>query len=141
MNYTAIGDTVNLTQRLEGINKLYGTEIIISGAVYDCVANTFLCRPLDHVAVKGRATTTMIYEVIEEFDNVSEVQRASVGIYKQVLDFYFKREFSMAKRSIVEYLKVNPTDKAANLLLERCHKFERTPPDMNWGGTNKIENV
>jgi adenylate cyclase len=141
MNYTAIGDNVNLTQRLEGINKLYGTEIIISGAVYDYVANTFLCRPLDHVAVKGKTTATMIYEVIEEFDNVSEVQRASVDIYKQGLDFYFKREFSMAKRYVVEYLKTNPTDKAANLLLERCRKFEQTPPNMNWGGTNKIEDV
>lgn len=136
MNYTAIGDTVNVTQRLEGINKLYGTEIIISGVVYDYVANTFLCRPLDHVAVKGRTTATKIYEVIDEFDNVSEVQRASVGIYKQVLDFYFKREFSVAKRYIVEYLKTNPTDKAATLLLEQCHKFERTPPDKNWKSVN-----
>jgi adenylate cyclase len=136
MNYTAIGDTVNLTQRLEGINKLYGTEIIISGVVYDYVANTFLCRPLDYVAVKGRTTATKIYEVIDEFDNVSEVQRASVGIYKQVLDFYFKREFCVAKRYIVEYLKTNPTDKAATLLLEQCHKFERTPPDKNWKSVN-----
>jgi adenylate cyclase len=137
MNYTAIGDAVNLTQRLESINTLYGTEIIISGAVYDYVANTFLCRPLDLVCVKGKTTTTMIYEVIEEFDNVSEVQLASVGIYKQILDFYFKREFSVAKRYIVEYLKTNPMDKAANLLLEQCHKFERTPPDKNWKGVNK----
>ncbi len=137
MNYTAIGDTVNLTQRLESINKLYGTEIIISGAVYGCVSNTFLCRPLDLVSVKGKATATKIYEVIDEFDNVSEVQRAGVGIYKQILDFYFKREFSMAKRDVVEYLKTNPTDKAANFLLERCHKFERTPPDKNWKGMNK----
>ena len=137
MNYTAIGDTVNLTQRLESINKLYGTEIIISEAVYDYVANTFLCRPLDLVSVKGKATATKIYEVIDEFDNVSEVQRAGVGIYKQILDFYFKREFSMAKRDVVEYLKTNPTDKAANFLLERCHKFERTPPDKNWKGVNK----
>jgi hypothetical protein len=96
-----------------------------------------LCRPLDLVSVKGKATATKIYEVIEEFDNVSEVQRTSVGIYKQVLDFYFKREFSVAKRYVVEYLKTNPTDKAANLLLERCHKFEQTPPDKNWKGVNK----
>jgi adenylate cyclase len=133
MNYTAIGDTVNLTQRLESINKLYGTEIIISGAVYGYVSNTFLCRPLDLVSVKGK---TMIYEVIGESDNVSEAQRAGVGTYKQILDFYFKREFSMAIRHIVEYLKTNPTDKAANLLLERCKKFEQTPPDKNWKGVN-----
>jgi adenylate cyclase len=138
MNYTAIGDAVNLTQRLESINKLYGTEIIISGDVYGYVANTFLCRPLDLVSVKGKTTATKIYEVIEEFDNVSEEQRACVGKYKQILDCYFKREFSMAKRYIVEYLKTNPTDKAANLLLQRCHKFERTPPDKNWKGANKL---
>ena len=137
MNYTAIGDTVNLTQRLESINKLYGTEIIISGAVYGHVSNTFLCRPLDLVSVKGKTTATMIYEVVEESDNVSEAQRACVGKYKQILDFYFKREFSMAKKYIVEYLKTNPADKAADLLLERCHKFEQTPPDKNWKGVDK----
>jgi len=80
----------------------------------------------------------MIYEVVEESDNVSEAQRACVDKYKQILDFYFKREFSMAKRYVVEYLKTNPTDKAANLLLERCHKFEQTPPDKDWKGANKL---
>ncbi len=132
MNYTAIGDAVNLTQRLESINKLYGTEIIISGAVYDYVADNFLCRPLDLVYVKGKTIATKIYEVIGEIDNVTEAQCASIDVYKNIMNLYFKREFSMAKRHVLDYLRTNPTDKAASLLLGQCDKFKQTPPDKNW---------
>src|SRR3990167_2782132 len=66
LNYTAIGDTVNTASRLEEINKIYGTEIIVSDHIYDACANAFLFRPVDFVVVKGKKHPIHIYELIAE---------------------------------------------------------------------------
>lgn len=66
MNYTAIGDTVNLASRLEGLNKQYGTTIIASEAIVELVRDHFTFRPLDRVAVKGKTQAVQIYELLSE---------------------------------------------------------------------------
>jgi adenylate cyclase len=66
LNYTAIGDAINLAARLETLNKIYNTEVIVSESVYEKCAKQFLFRPLDVVQVRGKRQTTVIYELIAE---------------------------------------------------------------------------
>jgi len=66
MNYTLMGDNVNLGSRLEGTNKQYGTNIIISENTYDLVKEKFLCRELDNIRVKGKNKPVVIYELVDE---------------------------------------------------------------------------
>ena len=65
MDFTSIGDTVNLAARLEGANKAYGSKSIISEAVYDKLNNTFVCRELDFITVKGKSEPVRIYEILQ----------------------------------------------------------------------------
>ena len=69
MDYTAIGDDVNLAARLEGVNKLYKTHIIISRSTYELVADHFICRELDCLRVQGRKQPTQIYELLKLKDD------------------------------------------------------------------------
>jgi hypothetical protein len=73
MSYTALGDGVNIAARLEGINKVYGTSICVSGAIHDAVSQRFVMRPLDHVAVKGRSVPILIYELMGTLTDELEI--------------------------------------------------------------------
>jgi adenylate cyclase len=66
MNYTVLGNVVNLAARLEGLNKQYGTQILISDSVYDRIRHRFRCRFVDTVVAKGMAAETRVYELLEE---------------------------------------------------------------------------
>jgi adenylate cyclase len=65
MNYTALGNSVNLAARLEGLNKEFGTAILVSETVYERVAHRFRLRPIASVTAKGMTTETRVYELIE----------------------------------------------------------------------------
>ncbi|XUJ35736.1 hypothetical protein ACQ5SK_10055 [Bradyrhizobium japonicum] len=66
MNYTALGNVVNLAARLEGLNKQYDTQILVSESVYMRVRQSFRCRFVDTVVAKGMAAETRVYELLEE---------------------------------------------------------------------------
>lgn len=88
LNYTALGDSVNLASRLEGINKEYGTLIIISDATYKHVSSVFLCRPLDVVAVKGKTQPSRLYELIAHRSESTSAQVRNVSYTFMVIVIY-----------------------------------------------------
>ena len=90
MDYTAIGDSVNLAARLEGVNKIYKTNILISEDTFRLVKDNYLCREIDYLRVKGKTKPTRIYELVDE--KKSKLKPAWILDYEFALSLYRKGE-------------------------------------------------
>jgi len=133
LNYTVLGDTVNLASRLEGLNRIYGTEIIVSEEVAQIVANEMHCRLLDHVAVKGRRAGGAIYQLVCEQDRVTDTQRIIANQHEDALTSYQAGRFEEAKNAFREIQREFPDDSPSRTLATRCQQLVDQPPE-NWAG-------
>ena len=136
MDYTAIGDTVNLAARLEGVNKIYKTNIIISEATYKHVEDIFLCRELDYLRVKGKNEPTRIYELIDEIDNEKDYQWLTK--YAEAVRFYREGSWKIAIKMFQELTEEPVNDSASQVMLDRCMYLKKNPPE-NWNGILTLE--
>ncbi|ACO04830.1 MAG TPA: adenylate/guanylate cyclase domain-containing protein [Persephonella sp.] len=127
--YTAIGDTVNLASRLEGLNRIYGTDIIVSQFTVSKVKSDFLFRKLDRVRVKGKEEAVEIYQLMEK----SERNKNIKILYEKALEHYFNTEFSTAQE-IFKKLWVEYEDYPSKILLERSEYYIKNPPEEGWEG-------
>ena len=140
MNYTLIGDAVNLSSRLEGTNKFYGTNIIISHAVYEEIKDDFLCRIMDIVAVKGKNQGIKIYELLgqrnaEDYLAPTTEQENFVTAFDKAFEFYLKMNWAKALSGFEKLLGVIPTyDETVKSYIERCQTYIKTPPSDDWDG-------
>ncbi len=137
-NYTIIGDAVNLSSRLEGLNKVYGTRILVSDITYHWAADAVVARPLDFVAVKGRQTAVVIYELLGLKINETDEQRQLVELSAQGLQQYRDRQWVDAIGIFSVIAELYPHDKASRLMLERCQAYLISPPEPNWDGSNRM---
>ena len=139
MDYTAIGDTVNLAARLEGVNKLYQTNIIISQTTYEQVKQNFVCRELDSLMVKGKTEPTCIFEIIAERTNEEEFSKYEwIDLYRRGLEFYREGKWQEAG-DIFEELSEEPyNDNASQVMLTRCMYLMEFPP-KEWDGILRLE--
>jgi adenylate cyclase len=126
-DYTAIGDNINLGSRVEGLTKTYGVSIIITEHTHALVKDTFVCRKLDRVQVKGKKQSILLYHLC--VDTHPEFVKA----YEQALEHYFKREFKDALTGFRHALKLK-TDDATQLFIERCELYLKHPPAKDWDG-------
>ncbi len=132
LSYTAMGDGVNLAARLEGLNKLYGTTILVSEDVRTSVGEAFVFRHVDRVAVQGRIRAVSVYELIGETGQVdAEARRDGIATYEAALAATLNRQFERA----LELLDSLPADPAAAVLAERCRIWIARPPPSEWDGT------
>lgn len=142
MNYTAIGDSINLASRLEGTNKIYGTKIIISEATYRLVADQFYCRPLDIVAVKGKSMGIKIYELITEKSEplLPKIEEFCASC-EQGLAAYLRQDWSDALEIFSTLQTQFPNDKSINLFVLRCQEYQQNSSKLapDWNGTNILE--
>jgi adenylate cyclase len=134
LDYTAIGDTVNVASRLEGLNRVYGTEILISAVTREAVADAMVTRPIDKVAVKGRTEGIMIYELVGETGVVSETEQARIALYAAALGLYFNGDFAAAREAFAALLEADPEDTAAKVMADRCETYGASPPPPDWDG-------
>lgn len=132
MDYTAIGDTVNLSARLEAVNKIYQTQIIVSKKTYELVANEFLFRELDTIQVKGRKGSTTIYELIDFKCNKPEW----IIQYENGLAEYRKSNWEIAA-SLFEQLVLDIDDNPSKEMLKRCRKLIADQP-TDWQPVLKL---
>ena len=132
LEYTCIGDTVNYSSRLEGINKMYGTDIIIDVFTKKHVEHDLLLRELDTIQVKGRAQGSQIFEVMAESNNTSPEQIRIKADYEAALALYRKGEFILAEEAF-ESLFNTSNDIPSKKMSERCREYITTPPE-NWLG-------
>jgi len=135
-NYTVMGDAVNLASRLEGVNKVYGTEILVSDATLQAAGNSFWVRELDAVQVKGRGQAVTVSELIGERE---EEAPGWLGPFQTGRKAYLARHWDEAAARFQEVLQLNPGDGPAELFLSRCREFQRQAPPPEWNGVVVLE--
>jgi len=131
MDYTIIGDMVNLASRMEGLTKTYKQPLLISESLHQKVHEEVPCRLIDTVAVKGRAKGVRIYAAKK---TLTEEENKAWTLHNTAMDHYYRREFDQAIRYFQDVRKIFPEDYASKLLMERCNQFKVTPPPPDWNG-------
>ncbi|MEO1208165.1 MAG: GAF domain-containing protein [Cyanobacteria bacterium J06638_20] len=131
MEFTAIGDGVNLGSRLESASKQYGTDIIISEYTYAPCRDRVWARELDRVRVKGKHNPVSIYELVGlQSDPLADEKKQQIELYEQGREYYLNRRFTKALASFGTILEdIDSTDKAAEIHLKRINHWLSNPPD------------
>ena len=136
LNYTVGGDTVNLAARLEGANKVYGSEIMIGEATAAGLGDDYAMRCLDNLAVKGKNEPVRVYEVIGLKGAVADQAARKFTAYDEAFRLYQQGQFEAARQGFAGLAEVDP---ASKLFLERCEHFIASPPGPEWDGSFKLE--
>ncbi len=137
LNYTVIGDSVNLASRLEGLNKQYSTSIMISEHTYQA-ADGVLARPLDLVSVKGKSEAVLVYELLAMDESDSELTELA-RIHTFAVESYCDQDWSAAIQMFEQVLKLRPDDPPSLQMIERCRQYQEVPPDADWDGVFRMQ--
>lgn len=131
MDYTVIGDMVNLGSRLEGLTKQYKQELIISESVYRKIRSQIPCRMVDKVQVKGKTQGESIYTASL---SLSDTQKKGWSYFNAGAKLFYSRDFEKAAKYFMASKKVMPDDYLAGVFLERSSRYIQTPPPEDWNG-------
>ena len=138
LNYTVIGDAVNVASRLEGANKEYGTEIIIGQETRRLAGDRVQVRELDRLMVYGREGGLSIYELLGMAEPGAETP-GWVTLYELGLAAYRARNFVGARIFFQQLLAARASDQPARMMLQRCTEFLQSPPGKDWEGTSTMK--
>lgn len=134
MDYTMMGDTVNLAARLEGANKPYGTYTMISEYTYDMCCNFIDVRELDKIRVVGKKEPVTVYELLDKKNCLKGKKTLVVESFMKSLELYKQKKWKEALKAFDITLKIDPSDKPSEVYLQRCVEFLKTPPPQDWDG-------
>ncbi|MDR3247479.1 MAG: CHASE2 domain-containing protein [Treponema sp.] len=139
MNYTIMGNAVNLAARLEGVNKYYGTRILASEDTITQVGNSILTRRIDQVRVVGIQKPVIIYEPLDLIEDATEETRKLVELFNRALHIYENRDWTAAEAAFGAVLNLAPLDGPALLYLDRCRAYRSSPPPGDWDGISNLD--
>jgi adenylate cyclase len=138
--YTALGDAVNLSSRLEGLNKDYGTHIIVNESTYAAAKDAgFFFRELDLIRVKGKLHPVTIYELIDRYSSLQQdgslarVQE-HVQVFNEARKLYCQRRWAEAQSAFQAILDRSSNDGPSILYMKRCQEYLADEPLPNWDG-------
>jgi len=134
MNYTIISNAVNLASRLEGVNKQYGSWILISDSTLQETKGRLLTRKLDRVRVVGINEVVRIHEVLELKSDASDALFEQVYLFHKAMDLYEARNWKDAHEAFSQVIKLYPNDGPSPVFLERCRQYMEFPPGQDWDG-------
>jgi adenylate cyclase len=139
MNYTVAGDHVNAASRFEGLNKFYGTNIIIGESTHDLVKDHFVTRPIDRVSVKGKRAGLKIYELMGDRKTTEDKKVKIAQLTAEALEAYLSRHFDEAVKRYEAVRELNPGDRPVGFMLARCRQYRENPPPDKWDGIYRLE--
>lgn len=141
MDYTVIGDGVNLSSRLENATKEYGCDIIISESTYQLCGDRLWVRELDRIRVKGKNQAVDIYELIGDASQpLDDKTQEFLHLHQCGRQTYLKRDFSQALSYFNAAAALKPSDRTVQLYRDRCAIYLRHPPPDSWDGTYTMLN-
>jgi len=132
--YTVMGDIVNLGSRLEGANKKYSTNIMVSEATYDLIKNDFEGRELDIIRVVGKKKPIKVFEILSAKGQLPAEAMALLQNYKEGIQLYHDRKFAEALEKFKQLLQKFPADGPSKLYVQRCEVLRDYPPNADWDG-------
>ena len=138
MNYTIMGNTVNLAARLEGVNKQYGTRILTTNDTIQETEGKILTRRIDRVRVVGIHEPVQLFEVLNTMDSVEEREKMLVETFHQAMDYYTERKWTEATDGFKESFKFENHGGPSLIYQMRCENFLAKPPPDKWDGVTNL---
>lgn len=140
-SYTVIGDTVNLGQRLEDANKIYGTHILVSEATREGAESAIVAREIDFLLVKGKTEITRVFEVQGLKGEVPEAKLALIERFAEALEAYRSQGWDRSEAALKGCLEIFPEDGPSRLFLERVRLLRANAPGEQWNGVWKLASM
>ncbi|MGH1574935.1 adenylate/guanylate cyclase domain-containing protein [Methylobacterium sp. P31] len=139
MSYTVMGDAVILASRLESLNKIYGTRVLIADRTADMAHDAFACREVDRVVVYGHEAQTTIYELLGKAGELSAAQEELQTAYAAGLEAYRQQRWEEARETFENVQKLVPGDGPSRVLSSRIKDLETRPQSSVWDGAWKMD--
>ena len=134
MDYTIMGNAVNLAARLEGVNKQYHCWKLISSMTADELGDEFVLRQLDRVRVVGINTPVRLYELVDEEDLASDQTFEIVDVFHKGLELFEQKNWADAEKAFRKVHRIDPEDGPTEVYLKRCAEYKKKAPPASWDG-------